>query len=117
LTSKPIIQRIKLSKEQQEKADNLKQGIATPTKKLVTNKAGHTYEFTSNRVFSRMVAKKRLTAIYGGPCCVCGNWPDYKVLYDVDNAKRVERYCQTCYSKYEQSIKEMDTYNKFGVKK
>ena len=98
--NKPVITKIEFTKEELEEIDKLIKGIAIPKKKLVTNKAGQTYEFRSNRIFSRMVAKKRLNELYGGPCCVCGGWPDYKVLYDVDNAKRVERYCQNDLDKW-----------------
>jgi hypothetical protein len=95
---KPIIQKIKLTKEQQEIADKLTKGIPPPTKKIITSKAGYTYEYTTNQGFSRIIAKKRLTEIYGGVCCCCGNWPDYSVLYNLEGAKRVERYCEKCYN-------------------
>jgi hypothetical protein len=30
------------------------------------------------------------------PCCVCGGIPSLEVVYDVDAASRVERYCSSC---------------------
>jgi hypothetical protein len=42
-------------------------------------------------------AIKKLTG--GNPCCVCGGIPFYQVLYDVENATRIERYCQNCIKK------------------
>jgi hypothetical protein len=37
---------------------------------------------------------KKLTGV--NPCCVCGGIPFYQVLYDVENATRIERYCDKC---------------------
>ena len=30
------------------------------------------------------------------PCCVCGGIPSSEVVYDVEFASRVERYCESC---------------------
>ncbi|MGA7005807.1 MAG: hypothetical protein WBY28_01925, partial [Nitrososphaeraceae archaeon] len=30
------------------------------------------------------------------PCCVCGGIPSLEVIYDVEFASRVERYCEAC---------------------
>jgi hypothetical protein len=37
---------------------------------------------------------KRLAKV--SPCCVCGGIPSLEVVYDVDHASRVERYCESC---------------------
>ena len=36
---------------------------------------------------------KRLS---GGLCCVCRRIPTHEVIYNVENASRIERYCQDC---------------------
>jgi hypothetical protein len=33
------------------------------------------------------------------PCCICGGIPSLEVVYDVEFASRVERYCDTCANK------------------
>ena len=30
------------------------------------------------------------------PCCICGGIPSLEVIYDVEFASRVERYCEPC---------------------
>ena len=30
------------------------------------------------------------------PCCICGGIPSLEVVYDVEFASRVERYCEAC---------------------
>ena len=30
------------------------------------------------------------------PCCICGGIPSLEVIYDVEFASRVERYCEAC---------------------
>jgi hypothetical protein len=37
---------------------------------------------------------KKLGINWRNPCCVCGGIPVYQVLYDVENAIRIERYYQ-----------------------
>jgi hypothetical protein len=106
---KPIIKKIEFSKEELDEIDNIKKGQAVPKTKTVTNKNGYTYDITSNKKFSFHLGRKRLAALYGGICTSCGNWPEYKILYDRSSkeqgAKLVERYCQACFSKWEEMIK------------
>lgn len=50
------------------------------------------------------MARKRFVQLYGGICIDCGvSWPDYKISYDVGDAKEgakgIERYCSSCYDK------------------
>ena len=37
---------------------------------------------------------KKLTNIR--PCCVCGGIPTHEIIYNVENATRIERYCTRC---------------------
>jgi hypothetical protein len=104
----PIIKKIEFSKEQQDEIDAIKKGVPVPKTKLVTTKNGYSYEFTTNRKFSFSVGRRRLIELYGGVCTACGQWPDFKVSYDVGDsnqpAKLIQRYCQTCFSKWEDRI-------------
>ena len=105
---KPIIEKIEFSKEEQDEIDKINKGQAVPKTKLVTNKNGYSYEFTTNRKFSFSVGRKRLIELYGGVCTACGKYPDYKVTYDVSDknqrAKLIQRYCQSCFSKWEDRL-------------
>jgi|ERR1051325_7933723 hypothetical protein len=105
---KPIIKKIQFSKEQLDEIDKINKGEAVPKTKLVTTKNGYAYEFTTKRKFSFSVGRKRLTELYGGVCTACGKYPDYKVTYDVGDknqpAKLIQRYCQMCFSKWEDRL-------------
>ncbi len=106
---KPVIKKIQFTKEEQEEIDKISKGQAVPKTKIVTNKNGYTYEYTSNRRFSYELARKRLTQLFGGTCTFCNNWPDFRVSYDVSDkhvkAKRIERYCENCYKKWKDTTK------------
>ena len=30
------------------------------------------------------------------PCCTCGGIPSYEVIYQLEGASRIERYCDSC---------------------
>src|SRR4029078_4820300 len=104
----PIIKKIEFTAEELDEIDKIKKGEAVPKTKLVTTKNGYSYEFTTNRKFSFSVGRKRLIELYGGVCISCGQWPNYKVTYDVSDqkqsAKLIQRYCQTCFSKWEDRL-------------
>ena len=106
----PIIIKIEFTSEEQDEIDKINKGQAVPKTRTVTTKNGSTYDVTWNRKFTYSLARVRLRALYGGLCTSCGNWPEYKVSYDVSDknqgAKLVERYCQTCFSKLEDRIKK-----------
>ena len=36
-----------------------------------------------------------------GECMICHSIPDYMVIYDLDGASKVERYCDSCIKKVE----------------
>jgi hypothetical protein len=108
--NKPTIKKIVFTKDELDEIDNIKKGQAVPKTKTVTNKkSGYSYEYTTNRKFSFLVGRKRMIKLYGGVCTACGNWPEYKVLYDRSSkdqgAKLIQRYCQSCFSKWEEMIK------------
>ena len=44
------------------------------------------------------VKKLGIKKLTGGisPCCVDGGIPTYEVIYNVENATRIERYCHKC---------------------
>jgi hypothetical protein len=105
----PIIKKIEFTAEEQDEIDNIKKGQAVPKIKTVTNKRGYSYDITTNRKFSFLTRRKRLIKLFGGVCGTCGQWPEYKVSYDVGDknqgAQLIQRYCQSCFSKWEEMIK------------
>lgn len=36
-----------------------------------------------------------------GECCMCPAIPNKLVIYDMDGAKKIERYCDKCFEKWE----------------
>ena len=74
-------------------------------KTRIDKKTGKKRDIVYNRQFTFEMGRKRLRELYrGGLCCICGGWPDYKVLYDLEGAKRVERYCQKHYDQWQKGI-------------
>jgi len=67
-----------LELEELAEIDRIKKGERIKRVKLVTNKLGYQYEYTTNRTLSQDMGKKRLIGFYGGKCS-CGNWPDFKL--------------------------------------
>lgn len=94
--NKPIVSKIEFTEEQKIEMDNIKKGIRAPTTKIRTNKNGYQteYQTSSKQPLSEMQRRDKLHKLYyGGTCVLCGQWPDYKVSYDRDGAKKIERYC------------------------
>ena len=108
MNKKPVIKKIKFTKEEQEEIDLIKKGQAVPKTKIVRNKNGYSYEYTSNKRFSYEVSRRRLVELYEGGSIFCGQQPDYRVSYDVGDvnqpAKRIEPYWQTCFDKWQDRI-------------
>ena len=102
--NKPIITKIEFTKEILDEIDKIKKGEPVPKTKIITNKDGRSYEYTTNKRFSYEVGRKRLVELYSGQC-PCGNYPDYRLSYDVGDehqgAKLIERYCEPCFRKWE----------------
>lgn len=44
------------------------------------------------------VKKLGIKKLTGGisPCCVCGSIPTHEIIYNVENATKIERYCSSC---------------------
>lgn len=99
----PIIEKIELTEEQKEEIDKIKKGEPVKRTRISTNKQRGTYEHTTNKPLTYSVGRKRLLQLYGGTCSSCGQWPSYKVSYDVGDenqgARLVERYCSPCFEK------------------
>lgn len=77
---KANIEKINFTKEQQQEIDKiLKSNIPTAVKKITSH-------------------------FYGGPCCICGKLPDFKVTYDLEGAKRIERYCKRDFDLYKSNM-------------
>lgn len=104
---KPVIKKIEFTKEEQEEIDKINKGESIPKTRIVTNKNGYSYEYTTNKRFTYETARKRLRELYGGTCR-CGQWSDYKVSYPVGDANQgawlVERYCDSCYDKWKDRL-------------
>ncbi|HXV88492.1 MAG TPA: hypothetical protein VD710_05285 [Nitrososphaeraceae archaeon] len=107
---KYVIVKIELTPEQQDEVDKIKNNEPIKRTRIAYNKRGFQYEVTTrNKPITPEVAKRRLLQFYGGICTGCGKeWPDYKVTYDVGDerqpAKRIERYCEKCFSKRKDGI-------------
>ena len=103
MTSKPIIKKIKLTKEQQEEIETIKKGMSVSKTTIVKNATRkYEYEYTTKaRPLSERQQKDKLRKIYGGLCCVCGGFSNYNISYDMDGAKRVERYCKKHFDKWQ----------------
>ena len=110
MNNKPIIKKIEFTKDEQDEIDKINKGEAVPKVKTITNKSGSTYDVTYNKKFSFHLGRKRLLELYGGHCILCAKYPDYKVSHNVGDktqgAKLVQRYCQECFSKWEDRIKK-----------
>jgi hypothetical protein len=102
---KPIIEKIKLSKEEQDEVNRILKGEPVQVTYHYRTTGGHIIERVRNKKLTEEMAKRRLTQLLGGKCTGCGiAWPDYKFTYDVSSenqpaAKRIERYCGKCYNK------------------
>ena len=103
--NKPVIKKIEFTKEELDEIDKIKKGEPMPKTKIITNKEGRSYEYTTNKRFSYEVGRKRLVELYKGLCSSCGDYPAYRLSYDVgDNiqaAKLIERYCEPCFRRRE----------------
>ena len=93
--NKPVITKIEFTKEILDEIDKIKKCEPVPKTKIITNKDGRSYEYTSNKRFSYEVARKRLVELYKGLCTSCGDYPAYRLSYDVGDstqaAKLIER--------------------------
>ena len=107
--NKPVITKIKFTKEEQDEIEKIKKGEPIPKTKIIIDKDGRSYEYTTHKRLSYEVARKRLVELYSG-LCPCGNYPDYRLSYDVGDehqgAKLIERYCEPCFQKWENRIKK-----------
>ena len=102
---KPVITKIKFSKEEQEEIDLINKGEMIPNIKTRIDKFGNTHEMVYQRRFTFSGATMRLRELYGGGfCTTCRALPIYKVSYDVGDANQgawlVQRYCQPCFDKW-----------------
>lgn len=99
----PIVEKIELTKEEQDLIDKISKREPIKKTRVFTNKMGYTYEHTRSEPLPYSLVRKRLTELYGGTCISCGQWPSYKVSHDVGDelqpAKLVERYCSSCFEK------------------
>lgn len=108
MNKKPVIKKIKFTKEEQEEIDLINQGQTVPKVRTVVNKkTGIKQDIIYNKRFTFEMARKRLFELYGG-LCRCGAWPLFKVMFQVGDKKQgawlVERYCSPCYEKVKGTI-------------
>jgi hypothetical protein len=102
--NKPVITKIEFSQKILDEIDKIKKGEPVQSVRTKVSKDGIKTDIITHTRFTYMTSKKRLFSLYGGLCCICGTWPDYKVLYDVQGAKRVERYCQKDLDKLREKV-------------
>ena len=72
---KPVVKPIEVDKEKMEEL-----------KAILSSKQGPFY---------KRDAQKRIV----GECCICGRIPTKLLIYDVEDAKRIEKYCEACFEK------------------
>ena len=102
---KPVIKKIKLTKEELEEVFKIMKGEPINRTRLAKNRVrGFKYEYTNRRPLSKEMVKRRIVQLFGSMCIGCGyNWPDYKVSINVGDsnqgAKKIERYCSECFDK------------------
>ena len=108
--NKPVITKIEFTKEELDEIERIKKGEPVPKTRIITNKDGRSYEYTSNKRFSYEVGRKRLVQLYKGLCTSCGDYPAYNLSYDVGDerqgTKLIERYCEKCFRKWGNRIKK-----------
>ena len=106
INKKPKIEKIKFTPEQQQEIEKINKCERVSTIKTIINeKTGVKRDIVYNHRFTFEMGRKRLREIYDGLCCVCGQWPDFSVLYYFDGAKRIERYCQKHFDLFKEGIK------------
>jgi intein-encoded DNA endonuclease-like protein len=71
---KTIIQKIKLSEQQQAEIHSIKKGMTLPKTKVIKNSTRkYAYEYTTKaKPLSEKHQKDKLREIYGDLCCICG---------------------------------------------
>jgi hypothetical protein len=105
----PVIKKIIFTKEVNDEIDKINKGEPIKRTRTSSNRKGYSYEVTTNRPLSDLMAKKRLIELYGGTCSRCGAWPSYIVTHNVGDelqgAWLVERYCCPCFEKWKDKLK------------
>jgi RNase P subunit RPR2 len=43
--------------------------------------------------------RRIINELFGGSCSACGEIPDLKLIYQLENAKQVTHYCNSCLEK------------------
>ena len=43
-----------------------------------------------------------------GYCCVCDNLPEMKLIIDLGDASRIEKYCKNCWDKEKEKVRIYD---------
>ena len=111
MTKKPVIHKIEFTPEQQEEITAIKECKATPNQIKAWKKRG----FNLTRNFSKGTEKGRKKLLqqrfFHGTCMVCQGLPQYKVLYDVGDAKLVEHFCSEHLPKEHGSLKQKGVVN------
>jgi hypothetical protein len=48
---------------------------------------------------SSVQRKLIINQVFGSPCCICGEIPSMEIIYKLQDATRIERYCDPCITK------------------
>jgi hypothetical protein len=96
-TKKPIVEKIVFTEEQQADIDAIIAG--RPVKAVVDSlikRGWNTQQWQDKRIKQSKgsIQHQLKKEYYGGTCLRCAEWPDYKVLYDVDGGWLREFYCE-----------------------
>ena len=77
------IEKIELSKEQQNEVDRVLKGEPIEITYHYRGARGHIIERTRSRKLTKEMTRRKLTELLGGQCQCGYQWPLYRVLYDV----------------------------------
>jgi hypothetical protein len=96
ITSKPIVEKIVLTEEQQQEVKDILEG--KPTKVMVQIWQRRASPQMSERGYRPGSVKGRKDIVkknyYHGLCHICQDWPTYKIIHPLDGCKKIEYFCE-----------------------
>jgi hypothetical protein len=94
----PIVQRLEWSQEDQDYINSMLEGKLSEQVVNWWKKCGHDIE-RRNKYYVPPQLKERKRALshkyHISMCCMCHNFPTYKIIYKLDGISLVEYYCDS----------------------
>lgn len=97
--TKPIIEKISLSPDQQKALEDYLALFNKSTEKYC-------------HVISRNNRRRHIISIVGKLCSFCDGIPSYQVSYHFEGIIRLERFCDSCWGKKEERERDAKEYRK-----